>query len=83
MWGYNAQLFYANEKELTSNQITEYMSWVPAVGGIVGAFLGELMADVIAKYGQPHYCLLVLALSQVYYSMLCNNLVMSVLIDIT
>ena len=52
-------------KELISNQIMEYMSWVPAVGGIVGTFLGGLMAYVIAKYGQPHYRLLVLALSQV------------------
>ena len=67
MWGYNAQLFYTNEKDLTSNEITEYMSWVPAVGGIIGAFLGGLIADMIAKYGQPHYRLLVLAGSQVYH----------------
>lgn len=65
VWGYNAELFYANEKDLTSNQITEYMSWVPAVGGIIGAFLGGLIADMIAKYGQPHYRLWVLAASQV------------------
>ena len=63
--GYNAQLFYENEKDLTNNQISEYMSWVPAVGGIIGAFLGGLAADVLAKYGRPHYRLWVLALSQV------------------
>ena len=66
VWGYNAQLFYANEKDLTNDQITEYMSWVPAVGGIIGAFLGGLAADLLAKCGRPHYRLWVLALSQVF-----------------
>ena len=65
VWGYNAQLFYANEKGLSNDQITEYMSWVPTIGGIIGAFLGGLMADLIAKYGRPHYRLWVLAMSQV------------------
>ena len=43
------------------------MSWVPAVGGIIGAFLGGLATDLLAKYGRPHYRLWVLALSQVCY----------------
>jgi len=69
VWGYNAQLFYTNEKGLNSDQITEYMSWIPAVGGIIGAFLGGLSADLVAKYGQPHHRLWVLVLSQV-----CGNI---------
>ena len=66
VWGYNAQLFYSNEKDLTNDQITEYMSWVPAVGGIIGAFLGGLAADLIARYSRSHYRLWVLVLSQVW-----------------
>ena len=65
VWGYSVQLFYTNEKGLSSDQITEYMSWIPAVGGIIGAFLGGLSADLVAKYGQPHHRLWVLVLSQV------------------
>ena len=65
VWGYNAQLFYSNEKDLTNDQITEYMSWVPAIGGIIGAFLGGLAADLIARYSQSHYRLWVLVISQV------------------
>jgi len=68
VWGYNAQLFYTNEKGLNSDQITEYMLWIPAVGGIIGAFLGRLSADLVAKYSQPHHRLWVLALRQV-----CSN----------
>lgn len=67
VWGYNAQLFYTNEKDLTNDQISEYMSWVIPIGGITGAFLGGLLADLIARYGQPHYRLWVLAVSQVRY----------------
>ena len=65
VWAYNAQLFYTNEKGLDVDQITAYMSWIPAVGGIIGAFLGGLAADLVAKYGQPHHRLWVLAVSQV------------------
>lgn len=65
VWGYNAQLFYTNEKDLTNDQISEYMSWVPPVGGITGAFLGGLLADLIARYGRLHYRLWVLVVSQV------------------
>ncbi len=52
VWAVNAQLFFQDTRHQTATQIGQYMSWVPAVGGSLGALLGGFVADrVVRKRG--------------------------------
>ena len=45
VWAYNTNLFYSHTRNLSSQEIATYMSWVPLVSGAVGAVVGGLLAD--------------------------------------
>ena len=64
MWAYNVRSFYDHYYcgEVT---IGAYLSWIPLLGGIIGAVAGGYIADRLAKrYGQVGR-LVVLVTSQV------------------
>lgn len=64
VWGANTQLFFQNQQQ-TSKQIGSYMSWIPLVGGSLGAFFGGFISDrVVKKRGIPAR-MAVLVVSQV------------------
>lgn len=65
VWAYNTELFYEKEKDLTKTQIATFMSWIPLVGGSLGAFLGGVVSDLIIKGRGPYHRIWVLIISQV------------------
>ena len=76
VWAYNVRTFY-NHYYCGEVNVGAYLSWIPLLGGIIGAIIGGYVADRLAKcYGQMGR-LVVMITSQVcrwlYY---CNVLVM-------
>ena len=67
VWAYNTELFYEKEKDLSKAQIAAFMSWIPLVGGSLGAFLGGVVSDLIIKGRGPYHRIWVLIISQVSY----------------
>ena len=65
VWAYNTELFYDEEKDLTKQEIAQFMSWIPLVGGSLGAFLGGVVSDLIIKGRGPYHRIWVLIISQV------------------
>ena len=65
VWAYNTELFYEKEKDLTKAEIATFMSWIPLVGGSLGAFLGGVVSDLIIKGRGPYHRIWVLIISQV------------------
>lgn len=65
VWAYNTELFYEKEKHLSKTEIAEFMSWIPLVGGSLGAFLGGVVSDLIIKGRGPYHRIWVLIISQV------------------
>ena len=68
VWAYNTEIFYDKEKDLSKDQIAAFMSWIPLVGGSLGAFLGGVVSDLIIKGRGPYHRIWVLIISQVYIS---------------
>ncbi|XP_065917102.1 MFS-type efflux pump MSMEG_3705-like isoform X2 [Dysidea avara] len=65
VWAYNTELFYEKEKDLTKQEIAQFMSWIPLVGGSLGAFLGGVVSDLIIKGRGPYHRIWVLIISQI------------------
>ena len=65
VWAYNTELFYEKEKDLSKAEIAAFMSWIPLVGGSLGAFLGGVVSDLIIKGRGPYHRIWVLIISQV------------------
>ena len=72
MWAYNVRSFY--EKYYCGEvNIGAYLSWIPLLGGIIGAIAGGYVADRLAKrYGQVGR-LVVLVTSQVSFKLMWYN----------
>lgn len=64
MWAVNTQLFFQNQHQ-TSQQIGSYMSWIPLVGGSLGAFFGGFISDRFVKSRGIVARMVVLVISQV------------------
>ena len=63
VWAYNTQPFF--ELFYPVDVITSYMSWIPLVGGSIGAIVGGIISDILANKGGPYLRTWVLIVSQV------------------
>ncbi|KAF6023363.1 hypothetical protein EB796_018320 [Bugula neritina] len=63
-WAVNTQLFFESQHQ-TSEQIGSYMSWIPLVGGSVGAFFGGFISDRVVKRRGIPARMAVLMISQI------------------
>ena len=64
VWAYNVRTFY-DQYYCGEVNVGAYLSWIPLLGGIIGATVGGYVADRLAKrYGQVGR-LVVLVTSQV------------------
>ncbi|XP_067928431.1 MFS-type efflux pump MSMEG_3705-like isoform X2 [Watersipora subatra] len=64
VWAVNTELFFESEGH-SSTEIGSYMSWIPLVGGSLGALLGGFISDRVVRQGGLAARLAVLAVSQV------------------
>ena len=75
VWAYNVQSFY-DQYYCGEVNVGAYLSWIPLLGGIIGATGGGYVADRLAKkYGQMGR-LVVLVTSQVSFT-ICDPLVVA------
>ena len=64
VWAYNTELFF-QAQGLSNQQITHFMSWIPLVGGSLGAIFGGFISDVLVKNRSTYVRIWVLIVSQV------------------
>ena len=63
VWAYNTELFF--EDSYSKVQISRYMSWIPLVGGSLGAVVGGVISDILVKGRGPYMRIWVIIVSQV------------------
>lgn len=64
VWAYNTELFF-QAQDLSNAQINHFMSWIPLVGGSLGAIFGGLISDLLVKNRSTYVRIWVLIVSQV------------------
>ena len=64
MWAYNTENFF-KVKGYSGETISSFMSWIPLVGGSLGAAFGGIISDIIVKKRGPYARVWVLIISQV------------------
>ena len=64
VWAYNTELFF-QAQGLTNAQINHFMSWIPLVGGSLGAIFGGFISDLLVKNRSTYVRIWVLIVSQV------------------
>ena len=64
MWAYNVKAFF-NQYYCGRVNVGDYLSWVPLVGGTLGAVLGGYVSDRLAKSRGTDARMWVLIVSQV------------------
>lgn len=64
VWAYNTELFF-EASGYTADHIKSFMSWIPLVGGSIGAVVGGIISDVLVKGRGPYMRIWVLIVSQV------------------
>ena len=64
MWAYNVKAFF-NQYYCGRVDVGDYLSWVPLVGGTLGAVLGGYVSDRLAKSRGTNARMWVLIVSQV------------------
>ena len=64
VWAYNTELFF-QAQDLTNAQINHFMSWIPLVGGSLGAIFGGFISDLLVKNRSTYVRIWVLIVSQV------------------
>ena len=62
VWAYNTQIFF--EKFYSKDTIRNFMSWIPLVGGSLGAVFGGVISDALVKGRGPVARIWVLFISQ-------------------
>lgn len=67
VWAYNVKSYFS-QLYCKSVNVGEYLSWVPLVGGTLGALIGGLVSDRLARYSGYKGRMWVLVLSQVSYN---------------
>ena len=82
VWAYNTENYFILWRHFTKDEITKYMSWIPLVGGSVGAFVGGLVSDLVVymakKYqfryfAASHWRIWVLVISQVRIAVIATS----------
>lgn len=63
VWGYNTEIFFIKSGYSTTT-IKNFMSWIPLVGGSLGAIVGGLISDILVKGRSPYMRIWVLIVSQ-------------------
>ena len=63
VWAYNTQIFF--QKFYSRTTINKFMSWIPLVGGSLGAVVGGLISDVLVRERGTTARIWVLVFSQV------------------
>ena len=64
VWAYNTELFF-QARGLSNAQINHFMSWIPLVGGSLGAVFGGFISDLLVKNRSTYVRIWVLIISQV------------------
>ena len=64
VWAYNVQSYYLSIHR-SPEEIGQYMSWIPLVGGSLGVLAGGIISDVLLKKCGPLGRMGVLVVSQV------------------
>lgn len=64
VWAYNTELFF-EASGYSPTHIRNFMSWIPLVGGSIGAIVGGVISDLLVKGRGPYMRILVLIVSQV------------------
>lgn len=64
VWAYNTELFF-QAQDFTNAQISHFMSWIPLVGGSLGAVFGGFISDLLVKNRSTYVRIWVLIVSQV------------------
>ena len=65
VWAYNTETFFENVKDQTPTEINHFMSWIPLVGGSLGALVGGIISDVIVRGRSAYVRIWVLIVSQI------------------
>lgn len=63
VWAYNTQIFF--QKFYSRSTINHFMSWIPLVGGSLGAVVGGVISDALVKNRGTSARIWVLVVSQV------------------
>ena len=63
VWAYNTQVFF--QKFYTRSEINRFMSWIPLVGGSLGAVVGGVISDFLVKNRGTAARIWVMVVSQV------------------
>lgn len=63
VWAYNTEIFF--QKFYSRNTINKFMSWIPLVGGSLGAIVGGVISDILVKGRGTLARIWVLVVSQV------------------
>jgi len=48
-WTYYTNVFFENYRQQTPTQIGVYLSWIPAVSGVIGGLLGGYAGDKLVS----------------------------------
>lgn len=72
VWAYNTQVFFEDHRGFTKGQISKWMSWIPLVGGSLGAIVGGMISDFLVKGRSPYMRIWVLIFSQVRLNLDCT-----------
>ena len=65
VWAYNTELFF-QAQDFTDKAINHFMSWIPMVGGSMGALFGGFISDLLVKNRSTYVRIWVLIISQVW-----------------
>ncbi|CAH1785992.1 unnamed protein product [Owenia fusiformis] len=63
VWAYNTQPYFESIHQ-TRDQIAKFMSWIPLIGGSLGAVLGGFISDRVVTRRGPTARIMVLVISQ-------------------
>ena len=63
VWAYNTEIFF--QEFYSRGTINKFMSWIPLVGGSLGAVVGGLISDLLVKNRGTTARIWVLVVSQV------------------
>jgi len=64
VWAYNSKQFFQNVRNQSDDQQAEFMSWIPLIGGSLGAMFGGFIYDrIVSKSKKRWHRLLVLIFS--------------------
>lgn len=65
VWALETTVFLENHYFLSKGEINKYMSWIPLVGGSLGALLGGMISDRVLKTRGPTARIWVLVITQI------------------